>query len=656
MVHKPYDRQFTVPSGSVLKSGGSLDLSKGQIGLFGIEDTTQNGLAAFFSLKGVAKNKKFELRVGRGSEDHSSSGSDKDYSTPSFTLEDVIALNVSAPVRTEPLVDDVVLGYNGIDPATTFDISKGDRIPIFLKLTGASLGLLGYDCGEVVIQEDISVPNCPPVNPNVANCAPCDPCEPISCKQPIMEAIERLRDKELLGMTKLREIIDITPVFGCTPAPAPVLTAYNTFCLEVCDTGDDYALSLVQMQYPGYKVKFESRSGSTTKYNLVAKTGYTPAAYKQSIPSLIKGCENCPTNYTAVEGGLVYALTIEDEGVDMSSVIESLPNAVAGTALKADGQVNGVGFYTVVLTKKLTNAQVLTFGEANPTATVKYVNTVKSICTNSTITSIAWTACGTCNATVVNYTIDLPDNECGENRLEELQAAYSELVISLEGTTGGCQTRYKTSVPTNIVCDECDPIYMDYFTSEAPDSFEGHEWVEVVAAPVTDDCLCGIRFRGKLMVINPGMCDLDAMTYQEDSVKIEVSAGFQDEVVYENFPVFNDPVAVTYIQRWAPRTHVAGNMRIFEKESHTYFTGFPVHQDRMARNFLGEETLLSDGSKQVVDFELIIRPKVYVRRSELVYNTISFHTIVLVGQEKDVEELMNNIASAAGVTPVKALA
>lgn len=48
----------------------------------------------------------------------------------------------------------------------------------------------------------------------------------------------------------------------------------------------------------------------------------------------MKGCEECPEGYTKVDGGLIYAVTLEDDGVDQSTVVESIKNAVSSTAEK----------------------------------------------------------------------------------------------------------------------------------------------------------------------------------------------------------------------------------------------------------------------------------------------------------------------------------
>jgi hypothetical protein len=646
---RPYDRHFFIPYGAVKTTGGSLSLAKGQLGLFGITDATPEGLEAYGDLKGVSKTKGFVIQSGSGKEGFSRSSNDKNYSTPEFNLSEVVGLSVTAPNKTEQGVDEVVLGYNGIEDSTAISVSKGAYIPISLKLTGKALSYFGYNGGVLLLNDVIEVPPCPPTNPALAPCDGCDPCAAVSCVEPVLEAIERLKKKRLLGLHTLEEVIDITPVHSCSETVTE--TDVKTFCLEVCDTGDDAALSALKVQYPALKIGRTDRKGSVSKYQAVTDT--VPADYEQKLGSILKGCDSCPASWTEVAGGYAYAVSVEDEGADESSTVESIAHAVAGTGKKAEGQFAGVGLYTVVTDAKLTKAEIAAFVTANPTATVTYLDKVSTICTNSTVTTVSWSACGVCKQTTKTFIIDVPDDDCGNDRLAELQAYYPELTIALEGTTGGCQTRYTTDVVTNVVCDECDDIYKDIYTADAPRPFGEFKWQPEVTTASATNCKCGIRFKAKQLVIDAGECLIDRLDYIEDSVRIQVSAGYMETLPTENYPSYDNPVAVTYLSRWSPRSHVAGNMRVYEQMAHVYFTGEARHKKPLARKLLNEESVLQEGEDQVVDYELTIRPKRYKALSDQTVDTISFHVITYYGYHEAVEALLNNIAAAAGVEPVR---
>ena len=48
-LHKSFDRQFVLVGGAVMTNGGSLDLSRGEIGIFDTDNVTENGAIAVSS-------------------------------------------------------------------------------------------------------------------------------------------------------------------------------------------------------------------------------------------------------------------------------------------------------------------------------------------------------------------------------------------------------------------------------------------------------------------------------------------------------------------------------------------------------------------------------------------------------------------------------
>lgn len=71
--------------------------------------------------------------------------------------------------------------------------------------------------------------------------------------------------------------------------------------------------------------------------------------------------------------------------------------------------------YTVAVSKKLTKADIDAFVETNPTATVTFVAKTADMCSNPTVTTVSWEACGSCKISKEAYEITLPDDECGNS-------------------------------------------------------------------------------------------------------------------------------------------------------------------------------------------------------------------------------------------------
>lgn len=660
MIHSPFDRYVVCPPNAKLADVDSCLLQEGQIGIYDIlGETTDNGMKAITDFRGLNKNEnRYVFRFGNNKKVMSRDANDKANSSDTFAINEIIDVYASAPQSKEIKVDEVIFGYNGIDDSTAIKARKGDRIPIHIKLSGRPFELRGYERGEVVIDDYIYFDQCPAL---MSPCEDCDPCEAVDILPAIMETIKRIKSQPIVGGATVGDFIEINPIHSCDAlVKEPVSTDMNFYCISMCDTGDGYALALLQAAYPGLDIKKVDRRLSTSTYK-VMKEGAKPADYIQKLSSIMKGCEECPAGYTKVAGGVIYSISIEDDGTDVSTNIETIAGAVAGTALKADAQNGGCGMYTVVVAKKLTKEQVATFVEANPTAIVTYVATTKDMCNNPAITTIAWSACGSCKISKEAYEITLPDNECGGSAKEELQAAFQSLVIEDYGTPGGCQHKFKTTVVTSMVCDECDDIFKDFYVSKAPESYRQRNWKRlgavagdgtIIPDPLPKNCKTGILFKAKDYLICPSDCLMDKLVFEEGSVRIAVNGGYPDEQ-REAISTYFNPIHTEYKSTWAPRTHMGGNLIDMENQSRMYFDFRSTHEKRMEKVFANEETRL-DFLTQYADFALTYKPSRYsnafgARKDD----HITIHFYVPYGAHEGIQALFDMLAASSGITPCK---
>ena len=748
MIHKPLDRHFTVLGGAVKTSGRSLQLANGQIGLFRTDDTTKDGILAVSTVLGAPKNRQYQIRVGSAPLGVTRSQSSKSWSTFPFTLGDVLDVKVSAPDSTEQGVDEVIVGYNGIDADTSISFpKKGQRRSIYLKLSGEYIGMLGYPNNEVTVEYAMESTPCDPTN----TCEECDECTETDCATIVLDAVEFLKSYELRGGIKVSDAVDITPVKSCATSPTYVDVDYTFQTLTICDTGDDNALAIVQAQYPDYTITRKNRVGSNSTYELLAVDGAVITDFEEQIASILKGCDTCPAGYTASPDGILYAITIDDAGDSATAItaIELLPGADTATGT-FQGRSNNIGTYTVIVDDELTEAEIAAFVATNDTATVEKVGVVSVFCdADGAGTTTAWVDGDTCTLSNETYEITLPDNECGQTRLAELQAAFPSLTIVKKGTStqtvnlagasgtgniivngvsylstfntdiatteqdfvtaraaailaatgavvtyagglivftdntlgfptitftnatgnlagtigtlteatdvqGGCQTVYQKTVTTNLTCDECDPIYRDVYTSEAPAPYENIKWEAVANATSYTNCLCGIRFKGKETFIYPDEAFRDSFGFTNSSVQIEASGGFITEVREGIGQIVDEPFKVTYLSRWSPKTHLGGNLWQYEDESRMFFTGQQRHTDLTARLLSGEYSKLEAG-KQYIDYAITIRRSQYAQSMSDTHSAVNtYHILVESGLHQNVETMVNLIAGGAGLAGVTA--
>jgi hypothetical protein len=754
---RAFDRAFFVSGGNVKTSGGSKNLAKGQLAVVDIFSSGDEGATILSSFLGLPKDKKrLEVRVGTSPMKANRSYSDKAASTAPFSLSEIKKLRVSVPTRTEQTVDKVILGYDGFDPNTAFSFKTGQKyLRISLKLKN---GLIQYRGGldHEEVHVNVEIPDCDVLD----DCVDCDGCAAVDCQSITLEAIKRLREHQVAGGSVVADYVDITPVFSCDSEAPEGTVDFTYYTLDVCDTGDDEALSLVQAQYNVPVIRI-NRAGSTSTYQLLLEDPATPADYEQSIASVLKGCTACPAGWDTVAGGYVYAITIEDDGADVSTVITTnLANAkyVAGTVVRASGNNAGVGFYTAVYSSPITAAEIASFvgtaTNSRNTATIDFVGEKQAFCADDTVTEIAWVAGETCSAVTETYSIVLPDTECGESRLAELQAAYENLVIAiadsptlstleltltgtdgtanvnidgvdylvtsgtsltataaafvtshsaailaatgatvtaaagvltfsglntvledititnatedLDGTLGeleaqedrrGCQTRYTATVNTNMVCEECDPVFKDFYVSSAPESFETILWSKDEGSSIlpAGNCLCGIMFTGKTFLLSGDEALRDMVGFTETSTQVQVAGGYPDEIREGIGLIEKGTYAVKYLSRWTERTHLYGNLRDMEKEGKVYFEGKRYDNGYLGRVLRGETATVQDNLKQAVFFYLEVGHEAYTQ-SFAGKNTqnIEYAFVVELGRHYDVMNLLNNLAANAGVPTVQA--
>ena len=753
-LNRAFDRPFFVIGGNVKTSGGSLDLAKGQLALIDQSVTTANGAKVVATTAGKPKDAKdFVLRLGVADREPNRSYSNKDESTMPFSLNNVVGLTVSAPERTEQSVDEVIIGYDGMNPNTAFNFKTGDSyFRLSLELKGGAVSFRGGKGDTEVVNINVEVPECDPFD----NCVECTECDGVDCKTITLEAIERLKKRQLSGGLTVDQLIDITPVFSCDTDAVLNEVAYNYYCLEVCDTGTDAALALVQAQV-GYKTVRIDRVGSTSKYQiLIPATEGAPGNYTQQVASLIKGCEVCPDPYFEIAGGYFYAVTIEDDGADLTATFSAaFPTAI--DVIKEDNNNYGVGFYTLVMPALIPQATIDSFvAGAAPRNTSTFSKPIKiaSICEyDGSVTTYTWNLCGTCNVIEETYSIVLPDNICGDTRLDELNAAYDSevvvaettgtgVVVTLSGSTGdagnfvidgisygiifdtslaitaenfvdnhaqdiydtfgitvtnsgatlifaslsedwilptyvedglnasfaaeseqlvpdrnACQTRYSTTVISNIVCEECDPIFKDYYVTSAPESYDTIKWEKVANPTVlpSGNCLCGIRFKSREFILEGDEALRDLVGFTETSTQIRVAAGYPEEIREGIGRLPKGRYEPKYLSRWIPRTHLAGNLRAFENEGRAYFRGLDYRKDYLGRLLRGETSNMEDQSKQYVQYTLKVSHFNHTQGfAGRINEDINYDIFVEVGLHQNVEDLLNNIASAAGISPVQA--
>lgn len=139
----------------------------------------------------------------------------------------------------------------------------------------------------------------------------------------------------------LSKFVLATPVFECTAPPDPdTVVDTVTYCVSVCDNGDEGALADVQAQYPDDTVIRSERDGSISTYQIerLASAG-APSNVVITKPVKLAVCDVCPSGYTLVgEQERVLIETPLDGSEDLSDATaqQTFANTIAAAYQPAE--------------------------------------------------------------------------------------------------------------------------------------------------------------------------------------------------------------------------------------------------------------------------------------------------------------------------------
>lgn len=292
--HAPQTLVFVTNEGSVLSTGSSTRLAKGQLGIVDKgAPATALGMAVTSTIVTPAtdRNRLYELRLGIAPLAPTRSQSNKAYSTVPFKISEIVDIKANAP-KMGVTVDEFIIGFDGINANTALVMSNGDNEVIDITLAGEAIGMLGYPHSKVTVKLYLEAPNA----------------GTFTMHQIVEEGVKRLKDVTLLGGVSILNYIDITPV-NDSNTNTVTGTDFTFFKLKVNDKGNYTALGLVQAQFPDFLVKRESfapgaAEAGVSTYVIVAPEATVLADYSLEVATLADAnCDGIPeitTNETLI--------------------------------------------------------------------------------------------------------------------------------------------------------------------------------------------------------------------------------------------------------------------------------------------------------------------------------------------------------------------
>lgn len=634
-LHKGWDRFMPILEGKVMTSGGSLNLAKGQLGIFDIRANTINGVTAVSDFSSAGAKDQFQIRVGNNEIGITRGQANKNKEGRPFKLSEVKDLQVFVP-NTNKKVDKYLVGYDGINADTALTFEEGVTELMSIKLEGGMMDILGYENGCAVFNVHFEK-------------------QAGQTNQEVVEkAVEEFKSILMKESIPITEAINISVVNSENAASVSGVD-HTFYTLEVTDDGSSNALALVQTQF-GTKVVRSDRNELVSTYTILVPTADgAPADFSPESGDDISWVEGSTCTAITEE----YTIQLADNEVsgdrlsELQAAFPALTIAVkeaatgatstevtlTGTGGTANVNVNGTNYLTTFASNLNTTADNFVTAHAAALALEDIVVTADS----GVLTFVDESAVAP-EIAVTNATGDLA-------------GTVAEATDVTGNVSGICQTVYTTTVTSNVVCEDCSPMLRDSFETEAPGEFDFISW-ESATPTYSETALMGIKIEGK--EVNQSFSEFfrDGIPFINTSTRVMVAGGFRSSSFMSFTEGSGDRFAVKVLSRAEDLENLGGNLWAAEDRDFTYFQGYSRHRDadghqnEYVKYLLGEESVLKPNA-QYITYVLTVQPKSHSQGfAGKLEETFNYTILVEVGKQAAVEALLNNLATNAGIDTV----
>jgi hypothetical protein len=456
----------------------------------------------------------------------------------------------------------------------------------------------------------------------------------------------------------------ISIIVDCPTCPAGYTLVENAFVYELVrtDAGDGLALSQVYDDFnlvsPSTVSRLNYQFGQS-RYIIVTDAEISLGTGTNEVQSLIATGGTAGDFTLNFDGQVTAAIAYNATAAQVQTALEALSNVNPGDIVAAGGPLPDSavtltfgGQYAATEVPALVVVDNITDGTATITTPTPGVaplagvltelsSSARNSCVITTPTTIAWTAGETLDVFNREFRITIKDNVCGVSRLEELQAAYPDLVIS-EVSAGECIRTFGAEVPSNCVPQGCPADVPVWVT---PEAFEGIQWLPqpLDASAAT---AVGVLFESVYEDIITDECAYSYWSYDAEPLIIEISQHSQD---YNDKPtICADEWPTTEVQ--AAKLPIGVGSRVREEEA--WFKGYE-------RKYRDENPIV----RRYQDSILQTDPKAYYDQYTLAYefdyhqswfsekNTDSYRLEVYFpeGEGKEYEAAINAYVTSVGV-------
>lgn len=572
---------------TVRTSGNTKNLGPTEIALVNLDNFKSGGYDALKDLKTVKSKDLLKFKFGNPNKVVSKWQSNHDLGTINFRKDDIIDLQVEVPNSTELKADIWSIGYNGTK-GTGIKLNSDSTLTLAIELSGELIENAGYECGTVMLQEQLFAPRELPSEDNFVNHVEyATTLEKRTMHEIVLDAVQRLKDKPMLNGQKLSDFVDIKLITSVDNAPKATAGKVSVVRLIVpFGFHDQEELTAIQKQFPNSQVTYD--------------------------PSKI------------VERAVCYKITVPGDGTDVKA-FEYLRKV--HTNLECDKCEDGTAEGCI------------------ESQEVKVTVTPEVISTHSIVKQ--------------TFKINLPDNECGESRLEELKEYYGSALEITETQESGlpCSKIYQAVVKGAPVNSTCEGFINDTDYEVSPLGFRDHEWKLVDTTEYKEDTEMGILIEGKTI-----MTGVDRPFDSDYPILVgftKIKAWASDEKNarrYSEVNGTNQPQTITCIQRGSKPDGLGYEYLQTQVAAQHYWRGEVRKQGNVYYNgtFLFETPIKM--FVPYVTYVLTIQKSNDKVFAQGIGEGMNIRFIVEKGNHTALEAFLNGIAKDLGLDEVKAYA
>lgn len=614
-------------------SGRNLRLGKGGLGLVLYGSSNEDGMKVLAPEDIANLSKKDHLAFQVGKEELTNLPNGRVDATPvstfRFRLGDIVGVRAEegAPEVRE---DEFLVGYDGVDEGTALEIPEGETRKFEIEIKG---GLTSSYSGN----ED---PYLITINMHRE--------EGQTMQEVVTKAIEDIKSKGFSAYDNYDKIVEFKLIDSTSEAGLQTYKFYELDLSNANETQVPFNVGVnpnlkgfVQSQYDDFDIK-ELKEG---KYSVMLPTDAdAPADFEMpSVKVISDSCEGCDAlaGYEPTDEGYVYSVKMADGGTDKSAALVTAFGTET-TAKKLDNK-EGVGVYAVIAPETVEVTELELEG-----AEVLLLGHTKEVCVEEDSETFAWAETDAeCTSKTETYTITLPDTECGDDRLADLKAEYANDTVAVV-KSGGCNTKYSMEIVTNVVCKECEDIYLDTFSTKEPIEFEGNKWKKETTW--NEEALMGFKVKAVRTTKIPPAYLQGKLGNLNSAPEIAVSAGICEgfSMTHTNCPEDRD-INVMKISTNKEPVNMGYQLSFFERRDNK-FGGNINPNAGYVEQYLTGTTSLIEPDKQYRIYSVTVMDQ----ETHDFANEVTFKIPTKVGYGGPVEELLNAIAGKLGLEPIKA--